>query len=115
MAIRHVFSVDEVKTLELQGYRILTGLLEHYRPLLRLSRSQFKQLLEGKTQGLLLEGLLVRRLPNKHIKAYYQLCQESVGDVDVWESYCRCRLLQDMISGMTDQYALDEFKTLSVV
>ncbi|QEW06465.1 dGTPase [Nitrincola iocasae] len=115
VAIRHVFSVDEVKTLELQGYRILTGLLDHYRPLLRLSRSQFGQLLEGKNQGLLLEGLLVRRLPNKHIKAYYQLYQQSVGDVDVWESYCRCRLLQDMISGMTDQYALDEFKTLSVI
>lgn len=115
VAIRHVFSVDEVKTLELQGYRILTGLLDHYSPLLKLSRSQFRQLLDGKSQGMLLEGLLVRRLPNKHIKAYHQLCQEPVGDVDIWESYCRCRLIQDMVSGMTDQFALDEFKTLSVV
>ncbi|WP_151704319.1 dGTPase [Nitrincola alkalilacustris] len=115
VAIQHVFSVDEVKTLELQGYRILTGLLDHYKPLLMLTQEQFDQLREGKSKGLLIESLLFRRLPNKHIKAYLQMRDQPVGNATLWEGYCRCRLLQDMVSGMTDQYALDEYRTLSVI
>jgi len=115
VAIRHVFSVDEVKTLELQGYRILSGLLDHYRPLLMLSQAQFDELLAGSSKGLLIESLLFRRLPNKHIKAYLQMRDQPVGNSTLWEGYCRCRLLQDMVSGMTDQYALDEYRTLSVI
>ena len=55
----------------------------------------------------------------KHLKAY-QLLGDSAQDLNAgqldaatWELYCRCRLIQDMISGMTDQYALDEYQILS--
>ena len=30
------------------------------------------------------------------------------------ERYYRCRLLQDYISGMTDQFAYDEYRSLNV-
>ncbi|MDX1634239.1 MAG: dGTPase [Marinobacter sp.] len=115
VAVKHVFSVPEVETLELQGYRIITGLLDHFKPLLLLSRADFARLLAGQQKGLLVESRLYKRLPNKHVKAYLAAVAEDRGVApEVWERYCRCRLLQDMVSGMTDQFALDEFHTLSV-
>lgn len=117
VALEQVFSVPEVETLELQGYRIITGLLDHYRPLLTLSMADFDRLVDGCTKGLLVESRLFKRLPNKHVKAYLTLRRQSVPDgidQEAWERYCRCRLIQDMVSGMTDQFALDEFQTLSV-
>ncbi|WP_114417112.1 dGTPase [Marinospirillum perlucidum] len=122
VAFKHVFNVDEVSTLMLQGYRILFGLLDFYLPLLRLSQEDFKELESGEAwNDYLLESRLFQRLPRKHLKAYQQLraSAASLGagqlPADVWEAYCRCRLLQDMISGMTDQFALDEYQTLAAV
>lgn len=117
VALENVFSVPEVETLELQGYRIITGLLDHYKPLLTLPMADFDRLVDGDTKGLLVESRLFKRLPNKHVKAYLTLRRQSVPDgidQEAWERYCRCRLIQDMVSGMTDQFALDEFQTLSV-
>lgn len=117
VAVQKVFSVPEVETLELQGYRIISGLLEHYRPLLLLSKAEFDDLLAGKRKGFLLESRLLKRLPDKHVRAYLILKEDTPAgaDEELWERYCRCRLLQDMVSGMTDQFALDEFRTLSVM
>lgn len=115
VAVNHVFSVPEVETLELQGYRIITGLLDHFKPLLLLSRADFQRLLAGEQKGLLVESRLYKRLPNKHVKAYLAAVAEAHPvSAEVWERYCRCRMIQDMVSGMTDQFALDEFHTLSV-
>ncbi|WP_148863893.1 dGTPase [Marinobacter fonticola] len=118
VAMAHVFSVPEVETLELQGYRIISSLLEHYKPLLALSSIEFSRLVDNQTKGLLIESRLFKRLPNKHVKAYLTLRDQRPPErieEEVWERYCRCRLIQDMVSGMTDQFALDEFHTLSVM
>ncbi|RUO23978.1 dGTPase [Aliidiomarina minuta] len=116
VAVRHIFSVPEVETLELQGYRIITGLLDYYRPLLELSTDEFRQLTQGEGRQLLLESRLYKRLPGKHQRAYLlqitRKPEQVVADAQTWELYCRCRLLQDMVSGMTDQFALDEFNQL---
>ena len=122
VGFKYVFNVDEVSTLMLQGYRILTGLLDFYQPLLQLPLEAFKRLEKGEGWNeYLVESRLFQRLPRKHLKAYQQLrdSAEELGagqlPEDIWEAYCRCRLLQDMISGMTDQFALDEYKTLAVL
>lgn len=115
VAARSIFSVPEVETLELQGYRVINGLLDHYRPLLTLARPDFDRLLDGERSGLLVESLLFKRLPNKHVKAYHQLRAEQRAEPELWEAYCRCRLIQDMVSGMTDQFALEEYQTLSAI
>lgn len=122
VAVDHVFNVSEVTTLLLQGHRVITGLLDFYRPLLLLSRDDFTALVRGEgRRKWLLETPLLDRLPNKHLKAYQRLCDEAetlgAGALppDVWELYCRCRLLQDMVSGMTDQFALDEYQTLAAL
>ncbi len=112
VAVAAIFNTPEVETLELQGYKILTGILEHYAPLLRLTTAEFKQLVNGQRSKLLLESRLFNRLPNKHVSAYKELCKEVHNEPEVWELYCRCRLIQDMVSGMTDQFALDEYQIL---
>ncbi|RUO29306.1 dGTPase [Aliidiomarina sedimenti] len=113
VARRHIFAVAEVQTLELQGYRILTGLLDAYAPLLHLPQEEFQAMLEGESGSHLLESRLLSRLANKHLAAYTKLAARPHDDPVLWEQYARCRLLQDMVSGMTDQFALDEFNVLS--
>ncbi|GAA0368372.1 dGTPase [Bowmanella denitrificans] len=114
VAIKHIFSVPEVETLELQGYRIISELLNQYRPLLALCSEDFQQVISGGHRDLLIESRLAKRLANKHISAY-QLALKDLpdnADLTIWEGYYRCRLIQDMVSGMTDQYALDEYREL---
>lgn len=112
VAQQHIFNVSEVRTLELKGYRILHSLLNIYSPLLRLQHDEFIALLNGE-KGPLIEGHLAARLPKKHIAAYRGLLnQQSAFPPDIWEQYARCRLVQDMISGMTDQFAMDEYHEL---
>ena len=52
--------------------------------------------------------MLARRLPNQLVRAYHEALKphaETSGDRPLWEFYYRNRMLQDFISGMTDQLA----------
>ncbi|WP_102504604.1 dGTPase [Salinivibrio kushneri] len=126
VAMNYAFCDPEVEKSELQGYRIITGLLEAYKPLLLLSKETFTNIKEAP----LYERRLYKKLPNKHLRAYeiamQRLEQEKNKpsdltylpynfDDDVWEFYFRVRLIQDYISGMTDQYAYDEYRNLHVL
>lgn len=108
VAIRNVFSHKEVEQMELRGYRIVTTLLDCYRPLLCLQEAQFTEMLEGNGQQYLIEHRLLKRLPLKHLATY----KRAVGERQFPEFYHRCRLIQDYISGMTDEFALDEYRLL---
>ncbi|EGW5166654.1 dGTPase, partial [Salmonella enterica] len=46
VAVEHVFSHPDVEQLELQGYRVISGLLDIYQPLLSLSLNDFRELVE---------------------------------------------------------------------
>ncbi|HHX8446483.1 TPA: dGTPase [Vibrio diabolicus] len=122
----YAFCDPEVEKSELQGYRIITGLLEAYRPLLQLNHDTFTNI----ESAPLYERRLYKKLPNKHLKAYenaMKTLEEEKGkaldtpylpydfDNDIWEFYFRVRLIQDYISGMTDQYAFDEYRSLNVL
>ncbi len=118
VAKKYVFSHKEVEKLELQGFRIMTGLLDCYRPLLQLTTDEFTAIVNKTAKSLLIESRLINKLPNKHIATY----QKSVKDLDqqskkyyALEFYYRCRLIQDYISGMTDQFAYDEYRILMVI
>ncbi|MDU2496322.1 MAG: dGTPase [Klebsiella grimontii] len=47
VAVKHVFSHPDVEQLELQGYRVISGLLDIYQPLLKLSLDEFSLLVDG--------------------------------------------------------------------
>jgi len=60
--------------------------------------------------------MLARRLPSQLVKAYHEALKktpENAPEQPLWEFYYRSRMLQDFISGMTDQHAQDEYRTLS--
>lgn len=135
VALQHVFSHSEVETLEIQGFTIISGLLDVFAPLLRLPQHAFADLLDGRLKGHPLEQRLLHRLPKKYLLQYQQALSAGVPatvqktllqllpagasvnvDTDaitsVYEIYLRCRLLQDHLGGMTDHFAADEYQTL---
>ncbi len=118
VAMDRVFCHREVETLQLQGYRILQGLLDAYAPLLRVAPATFQALTEGVCRSEPHLQMLARRLPSQLIKAYHEAIKafpEDSTDQPSWEFYYRCRMLQDFVSGMTDQLAQDEYRTLSAL
>ena len=112
VARNFVFNQPEVETLELQGFRIIAGLLDSYQPLLQLSRADFSAVLQNQAYQLAQQQRLAHRLPNKHVAAYQLAVANISADDNALELYYRCRLLQDFISGMTDHFAFDEYQTL---
>jgi len=106
-----------VQTLELQGYAIINGLFDIYKPLLELCAEDFRALLEEKRIDSFVSMRLIRRLSSKQIVAYKhdvaQLEEESEEAFAILEWYHRVRLLIDYISGMTDDYALHEYQVLT--
>lgn len=115
---KHIYSNKDKQTQELKGYAILTGLFECYKPLLGLENESFEKLLSEEPIECFLSQRLIKRLSAKHIVAY----QNSIKELDkeqegyeLLEWYYRARLLIDYISGMTDDFALAEYKTLKAL
>lgn len=68
---RYVFRHLEVEQLELQGYRVIHGLLDAYKPMLEISTEQFLQLAHD--DHLRNEPIITRlyhRLSQQHCQAY---------------------------------------------
>ncbi len=119
VAIENVFSHPDVEQLELQGYRVISGLLDIYRPLLQLLLADFTELAEKeRVRRLPIETRLFHKLSTRHRLAYVEAVSKLARDTaeyPVLEYYYRCRLIQDYISGMTDLYAWDEYRRLMAV
>jgi len=120
VARRYVFSHSEVEQLELQGYRVIQGLLDAYKSMMLLSAPQFTLLVEThELKGYPIETRLFHRLSDKHIAAYRNHMREvdSLPEEQwsLWEGYYRLRLVQDYISGMTDLFAWEEYRRLMAV
>ncbi len=119
VAIKQVFSHPDVEQLELQGYRVISGLLDIYEPLLKLSLEEFSQLVEQeRVRSLPIASRLFQKLSTRHRLAYVEAVNKLSRDTEeypVLEYYYRCRLIQDYISGMTDLYAWDEYRRLMAV
>ncbi|KXS34563.1 MAG: dGTPase [Idiomarina sp. T82-3] len=116
LALNRVFNQPEVEQQELRGHTIILGLLDIYAPLLKLSREDFQGLVreEAKIQRVYpLASRLCHKLSGKHVRAYVKATDADVSPL--WERYYRCRLIQDYISGMTDQFAYDEYRSLRVI
>ncbi|MDN6020004.1 MAG: dGTPase, partial [Enterobacterales bacterium] len=117
VARSYVFNHHEVEQLELQGYRVITGLLDIYSDLLDMPMDDFAKLVEdNKHKKFPIETRLFHKLSGKHLAAYREAVKQikhlSNEQREVREYYYRARLIQDYISGMTDLYAYDEYRRL---
>lgn len=115
---KHIYQNSDVQKLELQGYAIVNGLLDIYKPLLELSADDFSKLLKDEKIDCFIAMRLIKRVSAKQIVAY----QNDVENLEakdesyaILEWYYRVRLITDYVSGMTDDYALYEYQTLSAL
>ncbi|MGG5839522.1 dGTPase, partial [Huaxiibacter chinensis] len=119
VAVHHVFSHPDVEQLELQGYRVISGLLDIYQPLLQLSIEEFTDIVKhDRVKRLPIASRLFQKLSARHRLAYVEAMSKIDKNSTQWpvlEYYYRCRLIQDYISGMTDLYAWDEYRKLMAV
>jgi dGTPase len=121
ISIQYIYDNRDVEELELQGYTIVNGLLESYKPLLELNFSDFNKLVNGQDKEVkcFVSKRLIRRLSPKQIVAYTAdvegIQNENRESFTILEWYYRVRLLVDYISGMTDDFALEEYKILSAI
>ncbi len=116
ISLKYIYQNKEVQELELQGYAIVNGLLDIYKPLLKLSYEDFQKLLNDEDIECFISMRLIKRLSKKQIVAYKNdvklLIEKEDEEKIILEWYYRVRLLIDYVSGMTDDFALHEYQTL---
>jgi len=121
ISVKYIYQNKQVEELELQGYTIINTLLNIYKPLLKLNTGEFKSLVEGDSKKVdcFVSPKLIKRISSKQIVAYKEdtnkLDSLNYEEYKVLEWYYRVRLIIDYISGMTDDYALEEYKTLTAI
>lgn len=121
VAREHVFNHHLVESMMLQGFKVITGLLEVYAPLLKMNAEDFILLLQNKiplSEAFLIERLLIHRLSAKYCAVYLEkviMLPKNDPESAAWEFYYRVRLIQDYISGMTDHFAYDEYRKMMAI
>lgn len=115
----YIYQNKEVQTLELQAYTILNSLFDIYKPILELNNSDFSELLKDGKIDCFISKRLIKRISSKQIVAYQndvkKLNIDNTEEYNILEFYYRVRLVIDYISGMTDDYALEEYKILHAI
>ncbi|MCG3662225.1 dGTPase [Aliarcobacter butzleri] len=116
ISTKYIYQNPEVQTLELQAYTIINSLFEIYKPLLELDEVDFSKLLKDEKIDCFISRRLIKRISKKQIVAYKndveKLDKQNLQEYKILEFYFRVRLIIDYISGMTDDFALEEYKVL---
>ena len=119
ISMEYIYKNKEVQTLELQAYKILNSLFDTYKPLMELSSINFESLLKDEDINCFISQRLIKRISSKQIVAYKKdvekLNKLDSQKFEILELYYRVRLIIDYISGMTDDYALEEYKILFAI
>lgn len=115
----HVYCHESIQRTELAGYTAIGGLLDHFSPLLTISRTKFNQALnDSKDESgrrLVIEPKLLSLFPEKYIKVYKHfvadIAMNDDGNFNEWNA--RAHLVVDFLSGMTDDFAMTTYRTLA--
>lgn len=119
---KHVYAHPSVQRIELAGYTAIYGLLDIFRCLLEASFDRFSCSLDyAKTKDsagvpIVLERKLLALFP----KNYKLVYQDDLAKLDrkalefpFQEWQIRAHLITDFLSGMTDDFAMTTYRTLS--
>lgn len=118
---KHVYCDQSVELIEYAGYTAISGLLDIFKPLLICNKNRFEHALksdkkDGNGKPIVLEKKLLRLFPEKHIKAYKNFSKQSsirnLSSKEI-EWLARAHLIVDFLSGMTDDYSIELYRTLS--
>lgn len=115
-ARKRIYSDRNIELVELAGAKIIEGLLDEYEPLLEMDENDFINLIDGENgKQHPFEFRLINTIPKNYIKKYQKAmsyykkenCKEPPNERSV-----RAQLLVDFISGMTDDFALEQYQFL---
>lgn len=116
---KYIYKNKDVQTLELQGYAIINSLFDKYKALLELNIDDFSKLLQDEKIDCFVSMRLIKRISSKQIVAYKNdVKKEDENNQEkykIMEWYYRVRLIIDYISGMTDDFALEEYRILTAM
>ncbi len=119
---RVIYRSPEAENIEVAGYSIITGLLEHFGKLLNLTYDEFIELANanGSISNKYLDfelrifNMLSKRCVNSYkaqVNEWKELCKINndlkINEIEWW---LRVHLLIDHVSGMTDDYALKTYQ-----
>lgn len=131
MARTSLYTAHEVVSLELAGFRAISGLLEHYSKILLLTKSQFGNLVcHSKNQGrteLDIEWRIFNKIARRFVATYKNSVMHNVSEsiseenfeecfskIDSGEEWIyRAHMVIDHIVCMTDDYAVAQYRLLS--
>ncbi|HBB9121586.1 dGTPase [Serratia marcescens] len=108
-----IFSSSEVEMTELSGHSIISGILNCYSPLLEIKHDDFIALTKKEKSPSISKVAvrLYRTLPEKYLRSYIKNTDGTTCIHSEWN--LRAHLIIDFISGMTDQYALELYQSLT--
>lgn len=113
----YIYQNKQIQTLELQAYAIVNGLFDIFKPLLKLNSEDFTKLIHNETIDCFISMRLLRRISQEQVVSYTndvkKIDTKDNEEFEMMEWYFRVRLVIDYISGMTDDFALHEYKSLS--
>lgn len=117
-----VYCHEVVQRVELAGYTAIYGLLEKFSCLLTCSQDRFACALDysnnkdSNSIPIIIEKKLLTLFPKNYIKTYHDdLCKipKKDNDCKFKEWNLRAHLVTDFIAGMTDDFAMTTYRTLS--
>ncbi|SNS73529.1 dGTPase [Ekhidna lutea] len=94
----HIFPKREIQQLELTGHSVITGLLDYYIDFIFFNSGDYRKRAEGILSNSLKRAAMIENKVDKF---------EDISD------YYKLRTIVDYISGMTDQFALNQYQKLS--
>ena len=115
-ARKRIYSDRKIELVELAGAKIIEGLLDEYEPILNIEEDNFIKLINGgKGKEYPFEFRLINTIPKNYIKKYQKSMDYYKGGnckEPPYEKSVRAQLLVDFISGMTDDFALEQYQFL---
>lgn len=117
-----VYCHESVQWTELAGYTAIYGLLDHFKILLNCSADRFQKSLayankDSKNVPIVIEKKILQLFPERYIKAYRHTIDQLEGPeskcFEFYEWNARAHLIVDFVSGMTDDFAMTTYQTLS--
>jgi dGTPase len=115
-----VYCHESVQKIELAGYKAISGLLDHFSCLLTVGAERFACALrgekrDGKKRQIVIESKLLSLFPKRYIAAYWDQLSKTPQDDDflIAEWVLRAHLITDFISGMTDDFSMTTYQSLS--
>ncbi|WP_339795140.1 dGTP triphosphohydrolase, partial [uncultured Imperialibacter sp.] len=93
-----IFPKRDIQQLELTGHSILTGLLDYYIEFIFHESKHYRKRAKNMVSGSIIRASLI---------------ENGIDDFDGLSDYYKLRVIVDFITGMTDQFALQQYQKLS--